>query len=238
MVDDSQLLMLPLELCRNVRLIGGSAMTTKMMMVLEAARQPRQAEVVMPMAQLADAIGSRTEYVRGAVERLADVRCSVLAHDGAWEMFDVLDPAHSVVGRGRGATVTVRTTAGWRMSCDHGRTVPFPADEVRAMTTRTGLLMRLRAGAALHGRTVPSDPRLRIRTADFPHYTGYDGAGGPSTLLTQLIFPGVDDVNLHSSTLEVRVRTANRSGPGSQTWCRHMDLRITPIRTREVVHAA
>jgi hypothetical protein len=235
MADELTHLSLPFGLCRDVRLLGGTSLSLKALLSLEDWRELGELDVTLPVDRLADHMGCRHENVRKAVERLGSMEAAT--HDGAaWIRHTILEPgAPIVVGRGTEAEVTVRVTAAWNVVCDADPDVLVPLADVRALTTRTGLLLRLRAAAALHGRTARTDPRLRFSTSDFPHYTGYDGAGSPNTILKQLLQPGFEDVNANSSTVELRMRTANRDGEKTRSWLRHVEWTVVPLRSREVV---
>ena len=237
MADESDDLMLPLSLCRDVRILGGTPLSLKALLCMEAWREPGETVVTMPVARLAADMGCRHESVRRGVERLADM--TVLVPDGDdWTTWGVADAREITIGRGEEAEVSVRLSPLWQRASNAEREVALPLGDVRALETRCGLLLRLRAAAALHGRKAKTDPRLRFSTRDFPHYTGYDGAGSPSTILRQLLKPGLEDLQRNSSTIEVSASTAHRDGEKVQSWLRHVEWRITPLRRREVTSAA
>lgn len=256
---------LPISLCRDLGLYGGSAHALRMLLVAEHHRPDGASDVTVPLRALMDATGSRAVTFGDGVRHMLDVRCTLpLGDDGlpigggfnavvdepdepedeaiAWDGGDDRDfededddedaqgaappaPAMAserpdrgtyVVGRARSEVdapavpgrLHVAYSPAW---VEHvtGPRVDLPMDELRALTTRAGLVMRLRAAALLGNAATAT---VRLTTGEWSHYTAHDVALQPAGVVRGYLRPGVEDIGRACATVSVDMRERTRGG--------------------------
>lgn len=252
-------LSLPISLCRDLTLTGGSAHGLRMLLVAEHHRVEGAGDVTVPLRALLAATGSDATTLPVGVRNMLEMHCSVTLGSAnfaacvdeveeepgdeppAWD--DVVwpdDGEHdeedddvvaqpvadmAVSGPDRGTYVVQRVAAhggasavpgrlhvavsdGWQRYVTGPRVI-VPMAELRALRTRCGMIMRLRAAALL------ADARsatVRLTTDDWSLYTTHDVALQPAGVVRGYLRPGLADLDRACPSLSVDMRERTRAG--------------------------
>ncbi|WP_237481491.1 hypothetical protein [Lichenibacterium dinghuense] len=260
---------LPISLCRDLTLTGGSAHGLRMLLVAEHHRPDGASDVTVPLRALLAATGSDAVSLPDGVRNVLEVRCmpplgddglpvgggfpacvdeedepadeAPVCDGGDDRNFDdeedgdeddggahVAAPAAPIIpakGADRGTYVVARVkrqggtppvpgrmhvamSDGW---VEHvsGPRVEVPMVELRALRTRCGMVMRLRAAALLADRRSAT---VRLTTAEWSLYTTHDAVISPAAVVRGYLEPGVEDLGRACPSVSVDLQERRRKG--------------------------
>ena len=245
-------LSVPLTLCRDLGLYGGSAHALRMLLVAEHHRRDGAREVDVPLATLLSATGSRSSTLDTGLRHMLDVRCAPPgqaamaacvdelgddvderpAWDGEDEPMDDDDedapalppqPVLPAEGPDRGTYVSHRVPSYGDARAVPGRLhvalgdawiahvagprVELPIAELRALQTRCGMVMRLRAAALLADA---DSATVNLTTGDWSLYTTHHRRMSPAGVVRGYLLPGLADIGQACPTLSVGLRERRR----------------------------